>query len=332
MSTELSARLSNARQQLESEIAKAVVGQKEAVELLLLALLCEGHALLLGVPGVGKTLLAATLARVLDLDFQRIQFTPDLMPGDVTGSEIIEEDPATGRQARSFVPGPIFANLLLADEVNRTAPKTQSALLQAMQEREVTAGRKTYTLKRPFMVLATQNPLEHEGTYPLPEAQLDRFMFCIRMGYPSAGEEAAIVKSTTGAPAAELKRLFTAEEVVELQRLVRTVPVADDVVAYAVRLSTVTRADGGNGATPQSIARYVSCGASPRASQNLILGGKARALLHGRFSVDFADLRALAAPVMRHRLMLNYKARADKVSADDIIAEVVKTTPEEGGR
>ncbi|MEO7318151.1 MAG: MoxR family ATPase [Chthoniobacteraceae bacterium] len=332
MSTELADRLRHARQQLETEIAKAVIGQQEPVELLLVSLLCEGHALLLGVPGVGKTLLAATLARVLDLEFQRIQFTPDLMPGDVTGSEIIEEDAATGRQVRAFVPGPIFANLLLADEVNRTAPKTQSALLQAMQEREVTAARKTYTLKRPFMVLATQNPLEHEGTYPLPEAQLDRFMFCIRMGYPSPSEEAAIVKSTTGAPAAELTRLFTAAEVVELQRLVRTVPVADDVVDYAVRLATMTRNEGGNGSTPPGIARYVSCGASPRASQNLILGGKARALWHGRYSVDFADLRALAAPVLRHRLLLNYKARADKVSADDIIAELVKSTPEESRR
>jgi MoxR-like ATPase len=294
-----------------------------------IALLSEGHVLLLGMPGVGKTLMAATLARVLDLEFHRIQFTPDLMPGDITGSDYIEDDPATGRQMRSFVPGPIFANFLLADEINRTAPKTQSALLQAMQEREVTAGRKTFQLKRPFVVVATQNPIEHEGTYPLPEAQLDRFMFCVRVGYPGPGEEAAIAKMTTSAPPATLKPVLSAAEIIELQQLVRTVPVSDDVVNYAVRLAAATRPESANGSAPPLVHQYVTVGASPRASQQLVLGGKARALLAGRYSVDFEDIRALLAPVMRHRLILNYRARAEKITPDDVAAELAARISEE---
>ncbi len=329
MSTALTARLPAIRQQLDAELAKAVVGQRDVLELMTIALLSEGHVLLLGMPGVGKTLMAATLARALDLEFHRIQFTPDLMPGDITGSDFIEEDPATGRQVRSFIPGPIFANFLLADEINRTAPKTQSALLQAMQEREVTAGRKTFQLKRPFVVVATQNPIEHEGTYPLPEAQLDRFMFCVRVGYPDAQEEAAIARTTTAAPAAALKSVLTAAEIVELQQLVRTVPIADDVVNYAVRLAAASRPEGANGASPPLVSQFVTVGASPRASQYLVLGGKARALLAGRLSVDFADIRALIAPVFRHRLILNYRARAEKISADDVAAELAAKVPEE---
>ena len=326
MNPDLTTRLTTARARLDTEISKVVIGQKDALELMLLALLCEGHVLLLGMPGVGKTLMAATLARVLDLEFHRIQFTPDLMPGDITGSDYIEEDPATGRQVRSFVRGPIFANFLLADEINRTAPKTQSALLQAMQEREVTAGRQTFQLQRPFLVVATQNPIEHEGTYPLPEAQLDRFMFCVRVGYPDAQQEAEIARTTTGAPTAAPQCVLSAAEIVELQQLVRTVPIADDVVNYAVRLAAATRA--GDGALPL-VAQFVTYGASPRASQFLVLGAKAHALLHGRLSVDFADIRALVAPVFRHRLVLNYRARAEKITTDHLAAEIVAKVPEE---
>lgn len=327
MSSHLASRLAEARQRLDAELGKVIVGQKETLELLVLALLCEGHVLLLGMPGVGKTLMAATLARVLDLEFHRIQFTPDLMPGDITGSDYIEEDPVTRQQVRSFVKGPIFANFLLADEINRTAPKTQSALLQAMQEREVTAGRQTFKLERPFLVVATQNPIEHEGTYPLPEAQLDRFMFCVRVGYPDARQEAEIARSTTAAPASTPQRVLSIAEILELQHLVRTVPIADDVVDYAVRLVSATRPD--NPAPLPLVSQFVTFGASPRASQYLVLGAKAHALLHGRLSVDFADVRALAASVFRHRLVLNYRARAEKITADHVAAEIVAKTPTE---
>ncbi|MEQ1854005.1 MAG: MoxR family ATPase [Chthoniobacteraceae bacterium] len=329
MSHEPASRLTQARQRLDIELAKIVVGQKDTLELLLVALLCEGHVLLLGMPGVGKTLMAATLARVLDLEFHRIQFTPDLMPGDITGSDYIEEDPATGRQVRSFVPGPIFANFLLADEINRTAPKTQSALLQAMQEREVTAGRQTFKLKRPFLVVATQNPIEHEGTYPLPEAQLDRFMFCVRVGYPDARQEAEIARTTTAAEPAAPQCVLSVAEILEFQKLVRTVPIADDVVNYAVRLGAATRPDGGSAPVSPLVTQFVTFGVSPRASQYLVLGAKAHALLHGRLSVDFADIRALVPPVFRHRLVLNYRARAEKITTDHIAAEIVAKVPEE---
>ena len=307
-----------------------MIGQSDTIELLLLSLLCEGHVLLLGVPGVGKTLLASTLAKVLNLQFQRIQFTPDLMPGDITGSEVIEEDPVTRRQVRLFVPGPIFTNFLLADEINRTAPKTQSALLQAMQEREVTAGRQTLPIERPFLVVATQNPLEQEGTYPLPEAQLDRFMFCIRMEYPTVAEEMEIVRSTTGLQNEIPRPLFTREEILDLQTIVRGVPVADDVISYAARLVSATRPVGDRAAPLAS--RYVNCGASPRATQCLVLGGKARALLHGRLQVDFADIEALALPVIRHRLMLNYRSRADQVTPETIIADLLSFVRKETAR
>ncbi|RYD34153.1 MAG: MoxR family ATPase [Verrucomicrobiaceae bacterium] len=327
---DITRKLAQAREKLIQEIGRCVIGQSDTIELLFLSLLCEGHVLLLGVPGVGKTLLASTLAKVLNLQFQRIQFTPDLMPGDITGSEVIEEDPVTRRQSRFFVPGPIFTNFLLADEINRTAPKTQSALLQAMQEREVTAGRQTLPIERPFLVVATQNPIEQEGTYPLPEAQLDRFMFCIRMEYPTVAEEMEIVRTTTGIQNEGSRPLFTREEIMELQTIVRGVPVADDVISYAARLVSATRPIGDQ-ASPLA-ARYVNCGASPRATQSLVLGGKARALLHGRLQVDFADIQALAPSVLRHRLLLNYRSRADQITPEKIIVDLLSAVPREATR
>jgi MoxR-like ATPase len=326
---QIAAQLAEARGKIEAELGKRIVGQRATIELMLISLLCNSHALLLGVPGIGKSLMASTLARTLDLAYQRIQFTPDLLPADITGTDVIEEDPATGRRTRSFMQGPLFANFVLADEINRTPPKTQAALLQAMQEREVTVGRTSYPLERPFLVLATQNPIEFEGTYPLPEAQLDRFMICIRVGYPTPEEEEKIVLGTTGPEEPEPAPVMHAKEIIELQRIARATPVASDVIAYAVRLAGATRVDAPNGATPDAVKDYVTCGASPRASQGLILAAKARALLSGRFHVDFADVAALAPHVLRHRLILNYRSRADKVSADDIVKAVLEKTPEE---
>ena len=300
------ARLTEARCRLKTEISKLVVGQEEVIDHLLIALLCRGHALMLGVPGLGKTLIARTMARALDLEFSRIQFTPDLMPTDITGTDIIEEDPETGRRRLEFFPGPVFANFLLADEINRAPPKTQAALLQAMQEREVTVGRQTYELKPPFFVVATQNPIEQEGTYPLPEAQLDRFMFNIPVTYPSAAEEATIVKNTTGNQDLSIEPLVSGDEVQQLQRVVREVPVADSVVDYAVALSSASRPDSSRNL--QSLHRYIRYGASPRASQYLILGAKAKAVLEGKYHVDFSDVQAVAVPVLRHRVVLNFHA------------------------
>jgi MoxR-like ATPase len=314
--------LAAARDALRSEIHKCIVGQHDAAELLFITLLCGGHALLLGVPGVGKTLLSATLARALKLEFRRVQFTPDLMPADITGTEVLEEDPATGRHQRVVMPGPLFTNVLLADEINRTPPKTQAALLQAMQEGEVTLGRQTHRLSHPFIVLATQNPIEMEGTYPLPEAQLDRFLCCIRIDYPTTEEEITI--ATTG-PAGALdtvKAVLGPDEITALQRAVRAVPVAEDVAKYAVRVVAATRPGNGTGA-PAGAAEFIECGASPRASQALIATAKARALLHGRVHVDFADIRALAPDILRHRLVLNFRARADKLDADTLIGRVL---------
>ncbi|MEZ6103227.1 MAG: MoxR family ATPase [Pirellulaceae bacterium] len=319
------ARLAEARDRLRSEIAKVVVGQDEVVDLLLVALLCRGHALMMGVPGLGKTLIARTMARALALDFSRIQFTPDLMPSDITGTDIIEEDPETGRRKLEFFPGPIFANYLLADEINRAPPKTQAALLQAMQEYEITVGRKTYSLTPPFFVVATQNPIEQEGTYPLPEAQLDRFMFNIPVTYPSVSEEAQIVKSTTGNRAVEISPLVSGEDLQQLQRIVREVPVADSVVDYAVALSAASRPAASTDAA--GVHRYIRYGASPRASQYLILGAKALAVLHGKFHVDFSDVQAVATPVLRHRIVLNFHARADQITAEQAIKRIVESVP-----
>jgi len=322
-------RLAEAHDLLIQEVGKVVYGQREVLELMLVTLLCRGHSLLLGLPGLGKTLMASTMSRVLDLEFCRIQFTPDLMPSDITGTDVINEDPDTGKRFHEFLPGPIFANLVLADEINRTPPKTQAALLQAMQEHEVSVGRATYDLKPPFAVLATQNPIELEGTYVLPEAQLDRFMFCIQVSYPSPQEEVEIVKGTTTAHVPEVSKIMSADEVIQLQEIVRGVPVADDVVDYAVRLVGATRPDGAGEGTLEQVADYVSYGASPRASQYLVLGAKARSLLAKRYHVDFADVREIAKPVLRHRIVLNFRSRADHVTSDQIVDRVLMTVPEE---
>ena len=315
-------RLGEARARIEQEVAKVIIGQKVVVEQVLTCLLAHGHALLIGVPGLAKTMLVNTLARVLDLSFNRVQFTPDLMPSDITGTEIIEEDATTRRRGFRFVEGPVFANVVLADEINRTPPKTQAALLQAMQEYHVTVAGRTYPLPSPFFVLATQNPIELEGTYPLPEAQLDRFMFSVFVDYPSPTEEMEIVKSTTSAYVPDLSRVLAAEEIAELQGLVRRVPVADEVIAYAVRLAGATRPSGET--SPQFIRDWVSWGAGPRASQYLILGAKTRAMLEGRYTPSIDDVRAVARPVMRHRIVTNFAAEAENVKPDTIVRRLVE--------
>jgi len=302
-----------------------VVGQEKILDSLLIGLLCQGHVLLQGVPGLGKTLMARTLARTLKLDFKRIQFTPDLMPSDITGTDLLEEDQATGRHRIDFMPGPLFTNFLLADEINRTPPKTQAALLQAMQEREVSIGRKTYPLPPPFFVVATQNPIEMEGTYPLPEAQLDRFMFNLRVKYPSVDEEVAIIQGTTSLLTAEPQEVLQPEELLRLQSLVRGVPIAEDVVRFAARLVVATRP--GESAEIPGIHKYIAYGASPRASQYLVLGAKARAILSGRYHVDFDDIREMAAPVLRHRLVLNFHARADQIDSDILTGRLLESVP-----
>ena len=321
------ARLRVAHAKVREELAKVIVGQQQVLDHLLVGLLCRGHILLLGVPGLGKTLMARTLARTLELTFRRVQFTPDLMPSDITGTDVIKEEAASGKYQLEFMPGPIFTNFLLADEINRTPPKTQAALLQAMQENEVSVGRTTYQLKPPFFVVATQNPIEMEGTYPLPEAQLDRFMFNVRVMYPTLDEEVRIVKQTTSVQTVETHAVLTCEELLRLQELVRGVPVADDVVRYAARLVAASRPDGSK--PLDGIHKYISYGASPRASQYLVLGGKGRAILTGRYHVDFADIREMAAPVLRHRLVLNFHARADGVDADTLIGRILKAVPQE---
>jgi MoxR-like ATPase len=315
-------RLGEARARIEQEVGKVIIGQKEVVEQVLTCLLAHGHALLIGVPGLAKTMLVNTLARVLDLSFNRVQFTPDLMPSDITGTEIIEEDATTRRRGFRFVEGPVFANVVLADEINRTPPKTQAALLQAMQEYHVTVAGRTYPLPTPFFVLATQNPIELEGTYPLPEAQLDRFMFSVFVDYPSPDEEMEIVKSTTSAYVPDLARVLAADEIAELQGLVRRVPVADEVIAYAVKLAASTRPSGET--SPQFIRDWVSWGAGPRASQYLILGAKTRAMLEGRYTPAIDDVRAVARPVMRHRIVTNFAAEAENVKPDAIVRRLVE--------
>jgi MoxR-like ATPase len=318
-------RLQQARDRLKAEIRRVVVGQDAVIDDLLTCLLCRGHVLMLGVPGLGKTLMAKTLSQALRMDFRRIQFTPDLMPSDIIGTDIIEEDPETGRRKLEFFQGPLFTNFLLSDEINRAPPKTQSALLQAMQELEVSVGRRNYRLEPPFFVVATQNPIEQEGTYPLPEAQLDRFMFNVPVVYPTPEEEVQIVKTTTANLSPEVRPVLEAGEILRLQELVRGVPVADAVVRYAVNLVGASRPKPG-GKDP--LHKYLTYGGSPRASQYLILGAKARAILSGRFHVDFEDVRRVAQPVLRHRLVLNFHARAEGVDADGLIRRLIETVPQ----
>jgi MoxR-like ATPase len=313
--------LRESRDTLKKEIAKIIVGQEQTINELLISLLARGHCLLIGVPGLAKTLLISTLAKVLELKFNRIQFTPDLMPSDITGMEIAEEDRATGRRAFKFVRGPVFANIVLADEVNRTPPKTQAALLQAMQEHEVSAAGETYKLDEPFFVLATQNPIEQEGTYPLPEAQLDRFMFNLWMDYPSEAEEGTIVKTTTSAAEVQVNKVLSGQDIITLQSLVRRVPVADNVVEYAVALVRRTRPTASD--APQFIKDYVSWGCGPRASQYLILGAKTRAALEGRPTPEIEDVRAVTLPVLRHRLVMNFNAEADGVKVPELIRRLL---------
>jgi MoxR-like ATPase len=315
-------RLAETRRTLESEIGRRVIGQHAIVEGLLIALLADGHALLVGVPGLAKTLLISTLADALELKFSRIQFTPDLMPSDITGTEVLEEDRSTGKRLFRFVRGPIFANVVLADEINRTPPKTQAALLQAMQERAVTAAGETMQLDRPFFVLATQNPIEQEGTYPLPEAQLDRFMLELRIGYPTRAEEEQVAMQTTGASEPVVRRVLAGDELVQLQKLVRRVPAPPSLVSYAVRLARSTRPEDEDAA--ELTRRYVSWGAGPRASQYLVLGAKARAALSGRAMPDLEDVRAVAPSVLRHRVVPSFQAEADGRSASDLVDELLE--------
>jgi len=306
---------------IQDEVAKVIVGQREIINQLLIALFSRGNCLLIGVPGLAKTLMIRTLASALDLKFSRIQFTPDLMPSDITGTEIIEENVTTGEKSFKFVKGPIFANIILADEINRTPPKTQSALLEAMQEHEVTAAGVTYKLDEPFFVLATQNPIEQEGTYPLPEAQLDRFMFNLWLDYPSFDEEVEIVNSTTTANVPKVSKVLSAQEIIEFQDLVRKIPVAPNVVNYAVQLARATRP---NGEAPKIVKDYVRYGAGPRASQFLILGAKALAALTGRFTPEIEDIKAVALPVLRHRIVTNFNAEAENVSTVQIIEKILE--------
>lgn len=308
---------------IKKEIAKVIIGQDEVIEQLLISLLARGHCLLVGVPGLAKTLLIKTLAEVLDLKFSRIQFTPDLMPSDITGTEIIVENFSTGEKTFRFVKGPVFGNIILADEINRTPPKTQSALLEAMQEHRVTAAGQTYTLDEPFFVLATQNPIEQEGTYPLPEAQLDRFMFNLWIDYPRFDEEVQIVKSTTSPYQPKLQRILGAKEIIYFQDLVRRVPVADNVIEYAVKFVTMSRPRSST--APKFIRDWLSWGAGPRASQYLILGAKTKAVLEGRHTPDIDDVRAMAGPVMRHRIVPNFNAEADGVTHIQIIEQLLKS-------
>jgi MoxR-like ATPase len=321
----LADRLRDGRKRILVELKKQIVGQDAVVDQVLLSLFVGGNSLIVGVPGLAKTMLIQTIAKVLDLKFSRIQFTPDLMPSDITGTDLVQEDPATGQRKMVFVPGPIFGNIVLADEINRTPPKTQSALLEAMQEHRVTVQGRTYQLDEPFFVFATQNPIELEGTYPLPEAQLDRFMFNIVIDYSPEDEELEIVRGTTSAPGGPLERAVSGAEIVAFQQLVRRVPVAESVLRYAISLVRTTRPRG-NG-TPDFVAKWVSYGASVRAAQYLILGAKARALVQGRYHVNVEDVRALAHPVLRHRILKNFHAESERVTSDDLIDRLLDQVP-----
>ena len=314
--------LKQAYEAMKEQLDLVIVGQHDVIEQLLISIFCRSHALLVGVPGLAKTLLVSTLSDVLDLSFKRIQFTPDLMPADITGTEVLEEDMSTGKRIFKFVKGPIFANMILADEINRTPPKTQAALLEAMQEHHVTIGDETYPLPEPFFVLATQNPIEQEGTYPLPEAQLDRFMFNIRVNYPEVAEEEAIIKRVTGTYKAKIEKQLTGESVMKLQQVVRRVPVADHVVSYAAQIARASRPKMED--APDFVREMVSWGAGPRAGINLILAAKARAILQGRYHTTTADVRAVALPVLRHRILTTFNTEAAGVTSDEIVNMLVE--------
>ncbi len=318
---ELAEKVIAAEKSIKSQISKVIVGQDQVVEQLLLSIFVEGHCLIVGVPGLAKTLLVSTLAKTLDLAFNRVQFTPDLMPSDITGTEVIQEDKATRERQFKFIQGPIFSNVVLADEINRTPPKTQAALLQAMQERRVTIGGQTYPLPEPFFVLATQNPIEQEGTYPLPEAQLDRFLFQINIGYPSITEEKEIVAKTTQVTDVSPKAVLNDKEIKAMQTIVRRVPVADSVVDYAVRLVRASRPQ--EAGASEIVKKWIGWGAGPRASQSLILAAKARALLNGQLTPSIEDVRAMALPVMRHRIVLSFQAQAENIPADHVLSELL---------
>ncbi len=318
---ETAERLIAGRARIEAELGKVIIGQREVIEQIMFALLAGGHCLITGAPGLAKTLLVKSIAQVFHLKFQRIQFTPDLMPADITGTEILRDDGAGGRQL-TFVRGPVFANMILADEINRTPPKTQAALLEAMQEHQVTASGVRHALPEPFFVLATQNPIEMEGTYPLPEAQLDRFMFNVMVNYLPEADEIRVVQATTGKPPEPIQPLFDADDVLRFHNLVRQVPVSEDLVKFAVKLAASSRPKQAN--APEFVTNYVSWGAGTRAAQFLILGAKARALLDGRAHVMEEDIRALATPVLRHRILLNYRAEADGVTIDKVIAQLLE--------
>jgi MoxR-like ATPase len=319
-------RITQAREALAAEVHKAIIGQDEMIEQMLICIFARGNCLTIGVPGLAKTLAVSTLAQALHLKFQRIQFTPDLMPSDITGTEIIDQDPASGQRSFRFVPGPIFANIILADEINRTPPKTQAALLQAMQEHEVTTAGKTYPLDPPFFVMATQNPIEQEGTYPLPEAQLDRFMLSIYIGYPTREEERNIVLATTQTDRYTIRPVLQGPDILWIQQIIRQVPTSRHVVDYAVDLVRATRPKEPQ--SPDFVKNWLAWGAGPRAAQNIILTAKARAIMRGRFAVSAEDVRAMAPPVLRHRIFTNFNADADGIDAEQVIGKLLQTVPE----
>jgi MoxR-like ATPase len=321
-------KLNEAYRTITGQLGRVIVGQHQVIEELLVAMFARGHCLLVGVPGLAKTLMIRTLADALSLRFSRIQFTPDLMPSDITGTEVIQEDKLSGQRELKFLPGPIFANVILADEINRTPPKTQAALLEAMQEHQLTIGGKRHRLEEPFFVLATQNPIEQEGTYPLPEAQLDRFMFNTFVDYPAEEEELDIVRRTTADVEAQVTPMLAGETILELQRIVRRVPVAEHVMRYATALVRLTRPL--KGTAPDFVREYIAWGAGPRASQYLVLGAKARAVLHGRYYAGCEDVRAVACPVLRHRIVTNFNAEAEGVKPDDIVGRLVRLVETQG--
>jgi MoxR-like ATPase len=317
--------LRGAHKRLREELAKVIVGQERVLDQLLMAIFCRGHALLMGVPGLAKTLMVSTLAQALDLTFKRIQFTPDLMPTDITGTEVIQDDPATKQRMFKFLPGPVFAHIVLADEINRTPPKTQAALLEAMQERKVSIGGVDHPMKDPFFVLATQNPIEQEGTYPLPEAQLDRFLFLVKVDYPSDAEEEQIMRLGSADLQPVVNKILHGEDILRLQHIVRRVPVADHLFAYAKRITRMTRPN-----TPEAVDfvnKWLTWGAGPRASLNLILAAKAHAVLHGNHHVSADDVAAVAAPVLRHRLIPNFTAQSEGISTDDVVQRILQSVP-----